>query len=147
MESPAAKADHAILSTLKFPAGAQQVTEHEGVIIANPARVVVLAGVLRRFTIQTSMLRIAGKDPDGNKKSALYALVTSEPFEQKLKSIETLANKMLGLDIGEHKAHTKVWKDRARLINLLLESYADICADIENITAEDSDDSDFGLTA
>src|ERR1700740_894306 len=35
----AAKAEHAVLSTLKFPADAKQVHVQDGVIIANPARV------------------------------------------------------------------------------------------------------------
>jgi hypothetical protein len=61
----AEKAEHAILSTLKFPAGAQQVAVHAGVIIANPARVVTLAWILRREIIQTSSLRIVGNERDG----------------------------------------------------------------------------------
>jgi hypothetical protein len=133
----AAKAEHAILSTWKFPAGTQQVTEREGVIVANPVRVITLAGLLRRHLIQTSSLRIVGKDPDGKKKTALHALITSEPFWQKLRSIENIADKMPGFDANERKAHEKMWKPRP-LINLLLKSCADICADIESIigTAE-----------
>lgn len=38
----AAKADPATLSTNKFPAGSQQLHHLEGVIVANPARVLAL---------------------------------------------------------------------------------------------------------
>jgi hypothetical protein len=44
----AAKAEHAILSSLKFPADARQLHVQDGVIIANLARVLALVQMLRR---------------------------------------------------------------------------------------------------
>lgn len=40
-------ADHAILSLLKFPADTRQIAIRDGVILANPARVAVIAEILR----------------------------------------------------------------------------------------------------
>jgi 3-hydroxypropanoate dehydrogenase len=47
-DQTAAKADHAILSTWRLPAGAKEVMEHNGVLITKPAHVVFLVGVLRQ---------------------------------------------------------------------------------------------------
>ena len=91
----AAKADHAILSICKFPAGAHQLAICEDVIVANPARVPMLAWIFRRDIIQTFSLRIAGKECDG-KTAALYTYIMSERFRQLLKSIENFADKFLG---------------------------------------------------
>lgn len=128
----AAKAEHAILSTCKFPAGTQQLMEREGVIVANPARVPMLAWILRRHIIQTFSLRIAEQGRD-DKTTALYAYITSERFWQHLESIENIADKFLGIDRDEKDAHDAVWKKRDRLIKSLLESYGGLCADIERI--------------
>jgi hypothetical protein len=61
--------------------GTQQVIEHEGAVVANPAHVVTRTGLLRRFIIQTSSLRIADKERD-SKAAALYAHMTSDRFWQ-----------------------------------------------------------------
>ena len=100
----AAKAEHAILSACKFPSGAHQLEVREGVIIANPARVLMVAEILRGHIIQTSSLRIAGKERDG-KTAALYSYITSERFWQHLKTIDSSADKMLDIDASEKKAH------------------------------------------
>ncbi|MGH8925996.1 MAG: DUF2130 domain-containing protein, partial [Acidimicrobiia bacterium] len=48
----AAKADYAILACRAFPTGARQLSAQDGVVLANPARVVVLAGILRDHVVQ-----------------------------------------------------------------------------------------------
>jgi len=133
----AAKAEHAILSTCKFPSGAHQLEVREGVVVANPARVLMVAEILRGHLIQTSSLRIAGKERDG-KTAAVYSYITSERFWQHLKSIDSCADKMLDIDVGEKKAHEAVWEKRGRLIKSTQKSYGNVRADIERIigTAE-----------
>lgn len=133
----AAKAVHAVLSTLKFPAGAYQLEVREGVVIANPARVLMIAEILRDHIIQTASLRIAGKERDG-KTAALYAYITSERLWQHLKSIDSSMDKVLDIDAGEKKAHEAVWEKRGRLIKAAQKSYGNVRADIERIigTAE-----------
>jgi hypothetical protein len=128
----AAKAEHAILSACKFPAGAHQLEVREGVIIANPARVLMMVEILRSHIVRTSSLRIAGKERDG-KTAALYSYITSERFWQHLKSIDSSADKMLDIDAGEKKAHEAVWEKRGRLIKAAQRSYGNVRADIERI--------------
>ena len=128
----AAKAEHAILSTCKFPSGTHQLEVREGVIIANPARVLMVAEILRLHIIQTSSLRIAGKERDG-KTATLYSYIASQPFWQHLKSIDGCADKMLDIDASEKKAHEAVWEKRGRLIKSAQKSYGNVRADIERI--------------
>jgi len=133
----AAKAEHAVLSACKFPAGAHQLEVREGVIIANPARVLMMAEILRGHIVQASSLRIAGKERDG-KTAALYAYITSERFWQHLTSIEGCIDKVLDIDASEKKAHEAVWDKRGRLIRSAQKSYGNVRADVERIigTAE-----------
>lgn len=137
----AAKAEHAILSTCKFPAGASQLAERDGVIIANPARVVMVAELLRTHLIQTSSLRIAGKERD-SKTVALYGYITSERFQQHLASMDTCMDKVLEIDAKEKKDHDNVWNKRGGLIRSAQKSYGNVRADIERIigTAESDDE-------
>ena len=133
----AAKAQHAVLSTCKFPAGAHQLEVREGVVIANPARVLIVAEILRDHIIQTASLRVAGKERDG-KTAALYSYITSERFWQHLKSFDSSMDKVLEIDAGEKKTHEAVWEKRGRLIRSAQKSYGNVRADIERIigTAE-----------
>jgi hypothetical protein len=128
----AEKAQHAVLSTCEFPAGTHQLEVRERVIIANPARVLMIADILRDHIIQTASLRIAGKERDG-KTAALYGYITSERFWQHLNSIDGSMDKVLEIDAGEKKAHDTIWEKRGRLIRSAQKSYGNVRADIERI--------------
>jgi hypothetical protein len=74
----AGKADHCILSTTAFPAGApRQIHIREGVIVANPARVTVLAQLLRKQMLQAHALRLTA-DARNEKTATLYDFITSD---------------------------------------------------------------------
>jgi hypothetical protein len=104
-------ADHAILSLLKFPADARQLELRDGVILANPARVGVIAEILRDNIVRAHGLRLSGQERE-KKKGELYAYITSERFRQHLDSIEKHTDKLLDIDVAEEKAHRKVWEAR-----------------------------------
>jgi hypothetical protein len=108
----AEKAEHAILATCTFPANVQQLAVKEGVIIANPARVLAIAEILRREIIRSHELQIVGQER-GKKTEDLYSYITSPTFTQHLGSIQILTNKMRDLDAAEERAH-KSWEDERR---------------------------------
>ena len=110
----AAKADYAILSTWKLPKDKHEVMEHNGVLIAKPAHVPFLVDMLRRHSFQIAALRAAGKNAS-SMQAKLIGLVTSDPFQQKLKSLGTIAAKAEDLDDKEKTQHAKVWKERGKL--------------------------------
>ncbi len=74
----AAGAEHAILSSLKFPADARQLHVQDGVIIANPARVPALVQMLRRHIAQIHTLRLSNIERD-SKTDALATCLRSRP--------------------------------------------------------------------
>src|SRR6516164_8918806 len=73
----AEQADHAVLVSAVFPAGAQQLAVRDGVVIVHPARVIALAHLLRRHTIQLHTLRL-GNEGRAEKTAKLYEFMISD---------------------------------------------------------------------
>lgn len=128
----AAKADHAVLSAYKLPAGCQQLAVRQGIIIASPARMLAVAELLRGHIVQTASLRIVGKERD-NKTVALYAYMTSERFWQHLDAIDTVAADLADVDTTERAAHERLWNKRAKLIKAAQKSQSSMRAEIDQI--------------
>lgn len=129
----AEKADHAILSSNKFPAGQKQLHMQEHVIIACPARVPVLAQILRNEIVQMHELRITNEARD-DKMAELYDFVTSERCGQLLDSVETLIRKLENIDVDDQKAHRAVWTKRGELLRAVLKANGDLCFALNRIT-------------
>jgi hypothetical protein len=110
----AAKADHAILSTRKFPAGGRQLVLQDGIMIASPARVVVLAQIVREHVVQTHTMRMSNEEK-AQKTSALYAFITSKACADLFARIDTHTDDLLDIDVKEKAAHDKVWKKRGEI--------------------------------
>jgi hypothetical protein len=128
----AERADHAVLSSNKFPKGAQQLHNQDGVIVANPARIVALAEILRRNIVQTHELRIGNEERE-RKTVALYAFITSERCKQLLDAIDSQAAKMIELDTAEEKAHRLTWERRGKLIRSVKKAQGDLSFEIDRI--------------
>jgi hypothetical protein len=128
----AEKADHAVLSSNKFPKGAQQLHLQDGVIVASPARIKALAELLRRQILQMHQLRVSGEARE-QKSEALYAFITSERCKQLLDSIEAQAGRMLELDASEEKAHRLTWERRNKLIQSVKKVQGDLVFEIDRI--------------
>ena len=128
----AERADHAVLSSNKFPKGVQQLHNQDGVIVAHPARILALAEILRRNILQTHELRI-GNEQREQKTVALYAFITSERCKQLLDLIDAQAVKMLELDATEEKAHRLTWERRNKLIRSVKKVQGDLTFEIDRI--------------
>ncbi|MBJ3786389.1 DUF2130 domain-containing protein [Devosia sediminis] len=111
----AARADHAILSTNKFPTGTRQLHVLNGVIIACPARVVALVQLLRAHIVQTHALRVSAEQRE-EKTAALYDYVTSERCSLLMDSMHVAFEKLEAIDVDERKSHDTVWNKRGRLL-------------------------------
>lgn len=131
------KAEHAILSTAVFPTGARQLALREGVIVANPARVLALAGLLRHEIVKTHTLRMSNQQRQ-QKTAELYAFITSDQCRQLLDSIETQTSKLLELDEAERKAHGTTWEKRGTLLKSVQKTHGNLCFAFDRIigTAE-----------
>jgi hypothetical protein len=133
-----AQADHAILSTMVFPAGARQLYIQDGVIVVNPARAVELAKILRKQVLQMHTLNLSNKARD-EKTARLYEFITSDRCSQLIDRMETFSEDMLELDVKEKKAHDATWKRRGELLRSVQRAHGEFSAEIERIigTAED----------
>lgn len=128
----AERADHAVLSTNKFPSGERQLHVQDHVIVACPARVLVLAALLRDHVVNNHELRISEEARD-EKSAALYTFITSERCRQLLDSAEELISKLEQVDVDEEKAHRTVWKKRGELLRSVLKVNGDFRFEIGRI--------------
>jgi hypothetical protein len=109
------KADHAVLSTFKFPTGTAQVTHRDGVVIVNPARAVVIAHMLRKHLLTVHMHRLS-KAERVEKMAALNDYMTSERCALHLDRIDSDAEGLLDLLIAEKKFHDNPWRTAAATV-------------------------------
>lgn len=128
----AAHADHAVLVTLIFPAGARQIHVQDGVIIANPARAAVLVEVLRKHISLTHSLRLS-QGERGDKMSRLYDFITSDRCDHLLEEMEKGMDDLLDLDVREKKSHDANWKRRGELIRSVQRVHSDLSSELDRI--------------
>ena len=125
-------ADHAILASNKFPKDRSQIHSQDGVIVANPARVLALVEILRGQLVRMHQLRVSNEER-GSKTEELYAFITSEHCTQLIESVEAQAGKMLDLDAKEQEAHRRLWDQRAKLIRTVQKARGDLSFEIDRI--------------
>ncbi len=137
----AEKAEHAILSTHKFPRNARQLDQRDGVILANPARVVSVATIIRQHLLQLHTLRLSKVERE-KKSAALYEFIISEPCKQLLDRIEQRGDVLLDLQVKEMKWHKKQWNDQGTAIRAIQKAKADLTSEIDSIIGTSADDTD-----
>lgn len=130
----AAKADHAVLACYAFPAGAKQVHVQRGVILANPARVMVLAEILRSQVVQLATIRLSN-EARAHKVASLYEFITSDHCTQLFDQVDSLTDAMLELEVKEKKTHDATWKHRGELIRSVQQAHANLVSEIDLIIA------------
>ena len=125
-------ADHAILSSNKFPKDKAHVHYQDGVIVANPARVTAIVQLLRDQVVRMHELRVS-KEGREQKSMEIYAFITSEHCKQLLDQVEAQAGRMLELDTKEQEAHRRLWDQRKKLINAVQKARSDLVFEIDRI--------------
>lgn len=128
----AAGADHAVLSTRAFPKDKKQLHIEHGVVIANPARAVVVAMLLRQQIVQLHFLKVSN-DQRMSKTEELYALMTSDRFSQFLDSVTRAAEQLEALQVQEKKAHDTVWKKQGEMFRTVIRSCAQFDEEVARI--------------
>jgi hypothetical protein len=138
----AEQAEHAILSLLKFPSGRRQLHIDNGIILANPARVTIVASMIRQHLICTHSLRMSAAERE-SKIGALYGYITSELFSQQLAQIDKHAGEMLELQAAEISQHQKKWKKEGEILRKIQKANAAVSNEVNaiiGVAAETSDD-------
>jgi len=131
-DQTAAKADYAVLSTFRFPAGAKQVEVRESVVIVNPARAVAIAQIIRRQLVQVHALRLS-KSERAKKMAALFDYIISPRCTHLLERIESHADAVLKLQEKEVKAHEAHWKQEGTLLRSIQKVKAELANEIDGI--------------
>jgi hypothetical protein len=130
----AAKADHAILSTRKFPAGTRHLHVQDGVIIASPSRVAAVVEIVRQHIIQAHSLRLS-EEARTQKTAQLYKFMTSRRCRDLFERIDTHTDDLLDLQVKEKKTHEANWKRQGELLRSVQKVRAEICNEIDLIVA------------
>ncbi len=127
-----AQADHAVLSSSKFPAGARQLHIQDGVVIACPARVVALIQLVRAHLVQSHTLRMSNAERT-QKTAALYGFITSQQCADSFARLDELAESLLDIQTKEVKAHENVWKQQGLAIRAAMKVQAELRNQIDSI--------------
>lgn len=131
-DQQAQKAEHAILSLRKFPAGKSQFCTQDGVLLANPARVVSVVILLRLHLVQVHGLRISAAERE-SKTVALYDFITSDRFSQHLARVDGPADELLEQQVKEKKQHDAMWKRNGELVRSIQKASADLSREVSTI--------------
>lgn len=134
----AARADHSILSTRKFPEGKGQLILQDGVILVNPARLVAIATIVRLHLIQLDTLRSSEIERE-KKTEALYEFITSEQCCLLLDRIDTKAATLLKLQETEMKWHNNHWNKEGEALRDIQKAKADLAFSISSIIGTTGD--------
>jgi hypothetical protein len=135
----AAKAEYAILSTLMFPRGTHQLHEQDGVVLANPARVVFVVTLIRRLLLQAHTLRLSSAERE-SKTAALYGFITSERFTQFLSRVDTRAEELLEQQAKEISWHKNFWRKQGEAFRAIQKVPAELSHEISCIIGTAADD-------
>lgn len=119
------KADHAVLSVLKFPSGARQLDVRESVIVCNPGRVVAVVQILRRHLLDAHVRRVSNEER-AQKTAELYQFITSDRCADMFARIDSHADKLLAMQVKDKKAHDKMWKDQGVLLTAIQKVNAEL---------------------
>ena len=128
----AAKAEHAILSTRKFPSGMRHLHVQDGVMVVTPSRAVVLVQIVRQHMVKTSALRLSN-EARSQKTDTLYRFITSERCGDLFCHIDSHAEDLLELQAKEMRAHEATWKRQGELIRSVQKARGELCNEIEII--------------
>lgn len=133
----AARADHAILSTHKFPEGHRQVTIREGILLANPARVIALATMLRQHVIQLSTLRASNIERD-EKTAKLYEFITSDRYDQLRRRVDERTDYLLKEQEKDKLYHDRYWRRQGESFMAIVKAQADLKHELSMIIGTES---------
>jgi hypothetical protein len=135
----AAEAEHAILSTHKFPQGTRQLHIQDGVLLANPARVVFIATIVRQHLLQLHTLRLSDIERE-SKTVALYEFIISERCSLLLARIDERAGGLLEEQDKEIRWHQNNWRRQGEAIRSIQKAKVDLENHINSIIGAPAND-------
>jgi hypothetical protein len=136
-----AEAQHAILATTTFPAGAKELYIRENVIVVTPARAPFIIQLLRDLMVRMHVQGLSMKER-AVKMGRLYKYVTSEVCAQRFQEARKITSDLADLDVQETKDHQKVWERRGRMTTRLKGVLRDLDTEISTIVEGTEDEAE-----
>ena len=137
-DQTAAGADHAVLSTFKFPKDTDQIEIRDSVIIVKPARAVAIAKILRKHLQHVHTLRLSKSERQG-KMAELYDFITSERYALLAGRLDTESEALLKLQEADKTYHDNHWKKEGLLIRSIQKVKAEVDTAVDLIIGGDLD--------
>jgi len=128
----AARADHAVLSTVKFPSDHKDLFVRNDVIVAKPTQVVSIVRVLREHLLRSHALGLTKHD-QMEKKDRLYSFITSDRHRQLLDATEQAIRKLEEYDTEDERAHKSLLMKRGVARRSLEKAIHEMTAEIGSI--------------
>lgn len=128
----AAKADHAILATSKFPGGEKDLVLRDGVIVSKPIQVVALVSVLRESIIQMHRHGLSTRDRV-QKTQKLYQYITSDRYRQQFAAAQKASRDLQQMDVEEYQAQEKMRHRRGVMFKSLDRALRDMNTSVATI--------------
>jgi hypothetical protein len=113
----------------------------DGVLLANPARVVLLTTLVRRHLIQVHSLRLSSIERD-SKTEALYSFITSERCSLLFERIDGRASELLELQEKEIRWHQNNWRKQGETVRAIQKTNAELENEISIIVGTSAEDED-----
>jgi hypothetical protein len=135
-EGDAGGADFGILATSVFPKDARSTRLHiqDGVIVTEPALVVVLVHLLRRQIIQNHTLKLSA-EARSEKADELYAFILSPAYSDMLDRMLARLAELESMQAKEITDHQSVWKKRTGLTDVIRAVIGEFSAAVSTIIA------------
>jgi predicted AAA+ superfamily ATPase len=112
----------------------------DGVILANPARVVFIATIVRQHLLRMHTLRLSDIERQ-SKTDALYEFIISERCSLLLARIDERANDLLDQQSKEIRWHQTNWSKQGEAIRAIQKARVDLENQINSIIGTSGTDS------
>jgi len=134
----AARADHAVLSTVKFPADRKDLFVQDDVIVAKPTQIVSIVRLLREHLLRSHALGLTKRD-QVEKKERLYSFITSDRHRQLIDATDQAIRKLEEYDTEDERAHKNLLMKRGIARRSLEKSIREMTAEISAIVEASGD--------
>ena len=144
--SPGADIRHIVMlhgkecGTIIYDSKNHKLHIHDGIVLANPARVVSITIMIRQHLLQAHTLRLSSIERE-NKTAALYEFITSEQCTELLSRVDERAGELLEQQVKEKKWHENHWQKQGEAFRAIQKANAALENQIGNIIGTSTDES------
>ncbi|MBP6218571.1 MAG: DUF2130 domain-containing protein [Oligoflexales bacterium] len=125
-------AEAAVLVTRNFPKQAKDLELIDSILVVSCPLVIPIAKILRKSIEDLSYSQLSKQGQD-DKMRLIYNYLTGVSFREKMRSIVSVFTKLKDEIELEKRAFKKSWAAREKMLELVIDSTASMCGEIEGI--------------